>query len=182
MYSRICPQCQSEIWHGKKENRDRGLRRNQLCMSCSRKKPIDPDMTHKICRRCGESKEVSQFSRRMKSPDGLQDRCRQCNTEQARENYRANPERYAKLAIQRNEELKKRIRQLKNVPCVDCGQSFDPVCMDFDHLPEFTKSMDISLMMRHRFSWEKILAETRKCEVVCANCHRLRTKARGHLG
>jgi hypothetical protein len=147
-------------------------------MSCSRKKPIDPNLTHKICGRCKESKEVSQFARRTKSPDGLQDRCRKCNTEVARENYRYNPERYHKLAHQRNEELKMRIRQLKNVPCADCDQVFDPVCMDFDHLPEFSKSMDISYMTRHRFNWEKILAETRKCEVVCANCHRLRTKNR----
>lgn len=72
-----------------------------------------------------------------------------------------------------------RIRKLKEVPCADCGQIFDPVCMDFDHLPEFSKAMNISYMVRHRMSWKKIAAEIKKCEVVCANCHRLRTKARG---
>jgi hypothetical protein len=71
-----------------------------------------------------------------------------------------------------------RLRKLKEVPCADCEQTFDPVCMDFDHLPEFPKTMEISYMMRHRMSWDKIAAEITKCEVVCANCHRLRTKNR----
>ena len=150
-------------------------------MSCSRKKPIDPNQTHKVCTKCKEPKEVSQFSRHTKSPDGLQHQCKTCNNAFGRANYQANKERYFRLAVERHEDLKARIRALKNVPCIDCGHTFDPVCMDFDHLPQFSKTMNVAGMIRRRMRWETIKAEIDKCELVCANCHRLRTKARGEI-
>jgi hypothetical protein len=45
--------------------------------------------------------------------------------------------------------------------------------MDFDHLKD--KEMNLSDMIRRGFGKKKILAEVAKCELVCANCHRLRT-------
>lgn len=160
--------------------RDRAVKRNQSCRSCARRRPIDPDRTHKICGRCKQLKEVSEFSRiGGNRSDGLQAYCRECSNALARENYQENKEYYYRLAVERNKELRRRLRELKQVPCADCGQEFDPVCMDFDHLPQFKKSMAISYMLRHRMSWDKILAEIAKCEVVCSNCHRLRTKLRG---
>jgi hypothetical protein len=64
-------------------------------------------------------------------------------------------------------------------PCADCGGLFPPVCMDFDHLDASTKVMNIALMTRSVMSREAIQAEIDKCELVCANCHRLRTQSRG---
>jgi hypothetical protein len=69
----------------------------------------------------------------------------------------------------------RRIDEMKSEPCTDCGQIFDPVCMDFDHLRD--KEFNISHMVRNN-SWDKILAELAKCELVCSNCHRLRTRTR----
>lgn len=64
-------------------------------------------------------------------------------------------------------------------PCVDCGEQ-DPVVLDFDHLPGFEKRFTISRAVgASTRSWDSILAEIAKCEVVCANCHRRRTAARG---
>jgi hypothetical protein len=64
-------------------------------------------------------------------------------------------------------------------PCVDCGES-DPVVLDFDHLPGFEKRFTISRAVgASTRSWKAIHAEIEKCEVVCANCHRRRTAARG---
>lgn len=68
--------------------------------------------------------------------------------------------------------------RMKDKPCADCGGRFDPVCMDFDHLPGHEKLHKISDMIADRVSWKKTAAEIAKCEVVCANCHRLRTKRR----
>ena len=63
-------------------------------------------------------------------------------------------------------------------PCVDCGES-DPVVLEFDHLRD--KAFDIGASLPYR-SWESILDEIAKCDVVCANCHRRRTARRaGHL-
>lgn len=65
-------------------------------------------------------------------------------------------------------------------PCVDCGGTFDPVAMDFDHLDGASKSSGISQMVRGGWSMERVLTEIAKCELVCANCHRVRTRDRGY--
>jgi hypothetical protein len=36
----------------------------------------------------------------------------------------------------------------------------------------------VSVMVSHRVSEETLLGEIAKCEIVCANCHRLRTYLR----
>jgi hypothetical protein len=64
----------------------------------------------------------------------------------------------------------------KDKPCMDCGQRFPPCCMDFDHRPGEVKSFGISTSRSRSF--EVILAEIKKCDVVCSNCHRLRTADR----
>ena len=64
------------------------------------------------------------------------------------------------------------IKQLKETtPCADCGNLFPHYVMDFDHQRDKVKA--VSLMMA--FSFEKLKAEIAKCEIVCANCHRIRT-------
>jgi hypothetical protein len=49
--------------------------------------------------------------------------------------------------------------------------------MDFDHVGE-DKTANVCRLMNH--GWQTILAEIAKCELVCANCHRIRTQKRGH--
>jgi hypothetical protein len=56
-------------------------------------------------------------------------------------------------------------------PCVDCGET-DPLVLEFDHLAD--KRFNIAKGMRDR-SWQAVLDEIAKCDVVCANCHRRRT-------
>ena len=73
------------------------------------------------------------------------------------------------------------IDALKNGPCVDCGGRFPAVAMDFDHLDSSDKRWSISGAKNRK--WSDILAEIDKCELVCANCHRVRTHTlRPHLG
>lgn len=57
-------------------------------------------------------------------------------------------------------------------PCMDCGGIFHPVAMDFDHRPGETKSFGVSQVGR---KWSKVLSEVAKCDLVCSNCHRIRT-------
>lgn len=135
-------------------------------------------MDTKICTKCEEGKALTDFALSSRSKDGRQQHCRTCNNKAGRKNYLENKDRYYRNAKKRDKEMRERIRELKSVPCADCGQKFDAVCMDFDHLPDFEKSHNISYMIRHRMAWEKIEAEIAKCEVVCSNCHRLRTRDR----
>ena len=62
----------------------------------------------------------------------------------------------------------------KDIPCMDCGQTFPTVCMDFDHRNPEDKSFAIAAGKGNR-SLESLIAEIDKCDVVCSNCHRIRT-------
>lgn len=60
--------------------------------------------------------------------------------------------------------------------CVDCGYNADHRALEFDHLPGTIKTKTVMGMTYS--SWKVIWAEVAKCEVVCANCHAIRTMDR----
>lgn len=62
-------------------------------------------------------------------------------------------------------------------PCADCHQTFPTYVMHWDHLPEYEKVASISEMVDNR-TRTLVLEELKKCELVCANCHVLRTISR----
>jgi hypothetical protein len=53
--------------------------------------------------------------------------------------------------------------------CQVCGYNANPVAMDFHHTGEKVK---IVAVLKHG-TMEKLMAEISKCEVLCANCHRI---------
>ena len=63
--------------------------------------------------------------------------------------------------------------------CADCGYRLHPAALQFDHLPGTGKLLNLSTL-RASFSGnlKDIDAEIAKCEVVCANCHAIRTANR----
>ena len=61
--------------------------------------------------------------------------------------------------------------------CIDCGYKGHPAALEFDHLPQFKKLGSICDMMAYA-GREAIVAEMGKCQVVCSNCHRVRTYVR----
>lgn len=70
---------------------------------------------------------------------------------------------------------KDRLKQLKDAPCMDCGNRFPPECMDFDHARgEKVFGIGPNWDMRP----ERLMVEVAKCDLVCSNCHRIRTKQR----
>ena len=69
------------------------------------------------------------------------------------------------------------VRTAKNVPCADCGNTFHPVAMEFDHV-RGEKLFELGNGVHHTI--EEIKAEMEKCEVVCSNCHRIRTWERAN--
>lgn len=71
-----------------------------------------------------------------------------------------------------------RVHEYKSTtPCVDCKTVYPAECMDFDHTGD-NKVNNVGTMVAHGWSWEKIEAEIAKCDLVCANCHRIRTRKR----
>jgi len=77
-------------------------------------------------------------------------------------------------AAKRRKELHAFRDWLKDQPCMDCGLKFPPVCMDFDHRDPSTKRYSPAIMFTH-YTLDAIQTELMKCDLVCANCHRIRT-------
>lgn len=66
--------------------------------------------------------------------------------------------------------------ELKSKPCTDCRLSFPAYVMDFDHVrgeKEFGIAHGI-----HTYTLDEVLLEIAKCDLVCSNCHRIRTHTR----
>ena len=69
------------------------------------------------------------------------------------------------------------IRDLKTKsPCMDCKEYFPYYVMDFDHVRGKKHANVMELIPT--LSKKKIDEEIAKCEIVCSNCHRVRTHMR----
>lgn len=110
---------------------------------------------------------------------------RQRHREVSNASYRksvADPEKRLRKREQTNASKKatrKRLNeQYKRKPCTDCGQRFPLCCMDFDHLDPAQKHPKVRYRNLVMISKDLLEAEIAKCELVCANCHRIRTSKR----
>lgn len=65
------------------------------------------------------------------------------------------------------------IISLKEIPCTDCHTIYPHYIMEFDHRPGVKKLFNVSQFQGH--SRQEIIDELAKCDVVCANCHKIRT-------
>lgn len=64
------------------------------------------------------------------------------------------------------------LREVKSKPCADCGNVYPPYVMHFDHV-RGEKLFNIG--NRITIAMSRLLAEIAKCDLVCANCHAIRT-------
>lgn len=59
-----------------------------------------------------------------------------------------------------------------------CGMDFDGECtalFDFHHRDPSRKSFQLNIASLDRYSREKVVKEAKKCDLLCANCHRMVT-------
>ena len=92
-----------------------------------------------------------------------------------KKHYKENVQYYLNRNKKRRERLKIRFQPYKDKPCMDCGIKYPLCVMDFDHRDRKDKIDLVSVMINQGVGEKKILAEIQKCDVVCSNCHRLRT-------
>lgn len=99
-----------------------------------------------------------------------------------RKAYKQRPEAKAahkarKLAHRR--EVREWLNAYKvRVGCVDCGYNASAVALDFDHRDPTTKSFELGAAGRNYRTRAVLETEVAKCDVRCANCHRIRTAER----
>ena len=127
------------------------------------------------CSLCLEPKPLDDFHR--SSRDGRQRWCKACRREyDSAYHSRTKPVRLAQKAEAKIARLAWLYEQ-KSKPCLDCRRTFHPSAMQFDHLPGCEKVRDVStLVMRGCMTMAR--AEILKCDLVCANCHAVRTYLR----
>jgi hypothetical protein len=147
------------------------------------------------CSDCGEQKPEKMFAVYRNREGQLRRRgiCKLCRNRYAQDNFdklqeyrkqynAKNRSKKAERDRARREELRKVVDAAKDVPCADCGKRWPPVAMDFDHI-NGEKVKAVATLLGGAYRVETILEEIKKCEVVCACCHRIRTwNRKQHLG
>lgn len=135
----------------------------------------------KTCVICKLRKGRNEFNRHSKRADGLQIHCKKCGRERSRAYYHRNRKTHAQVTrlrtSKRIKEHKARIISLfVKSGCTDCGTK-DVLVLEFDHA-RGVKLGNVNRLLNRGCSWKVILKEIRKCDIVCANCHKRRTYAR----
>lgn len=118
-------------------------------------------MDARTCKSCNESFPLSNFRLR-KYSNGKTHRlwkCKSC---------------YADNKKSRREEIRQWFVEYKQtLACADCGVA-DHRVLEFHHRDKSTKEGKISDWVTKGIkSKENILVEIAKCDVLCANCHRI---------
>ena len=73
---------------------------------------------------------------------------------------------------------RKRVAYVQNLkattPCMDCHNTWPYYVMQFDHNGTAEKVGGINYLLRYG-TFEQVLEEIDKCDLVCGNCHAIRT-------
>ncbi len=89
-----------------------------------------------------------------------------------REWYAKNKESEKAHVKRRKLEIKKWFQNYKgSLVCSKCPESH-PATLEFHHKGEYKKEKAIGNMVDDGCSIKRIVMEIKKCEVVCANCHK----------
>lgn len=187
----VCKDCKKKEYASKIA--DPEAHKNKMAAEKQKQKE-EATATFLECCRCKKLKVRSDFRPRDDRARKANYACKECENIVCAE-YRENNKDKVEAATAKwvkkhpeevkniNNKSKKKVRddarkftdKLKDVPCLDCKNCFPSVCMHFDHLRD--KEFNISQKIG-KVSMEKLQAEIDKCEVVCANCHAIRTQKR----
>ena len=78
----------------------------------------------------------------------------------------------------RRAAARKYVQDIKrNQPCFDCKQKYPHFVLDFDHV-RGAKHQSVSTLVHCGAAIKRIANEIAKCDLVCSNCHRVRTNER----
>jgi len=129
----------------------------------------------KKCTVCKEEKYLADFNLCSRSKSRLSYACKACDRARCKKYHKENPE------VAKNREVRNRHRNHQLVfdylithPCIICGET-DPIVLEFDHRDPSEKSFCISAGCSEKRPVKDIMEEVKKCDVLCANCHRQKT-------
>lgn len=134
----------------------------------------------KKCTVCKTLFDNSQFDKNKLKKSGLQSWCKSCRKLGNQKYYQATKEKFKEIRAKRVRDtralLKARIESiLSSTVCADCGFQ-DSRAFEFHHLDRSSKLDEVSKMASQQAPWRRIEEEIAKCIILCANCHRIRTR------
>lgn len=114
----------------------------------------------KCCSKCKKEKPLTDFYKRKAAKDGVNSWCKEC---------------FNKSCIER--WIRRKIEMVKHYggKCLDCSITLEDShysIFDFHHRDPSQKDMDWTKL--RLTSRENIIKELDKCDLLCANCHRIR--------
>jgi len=131
----------------------------------------------KTCHICDKEKLMKDFHRRHDSLDGRRNQCKACRKQNSisKGRRKVTSKVRAELNSYSRSELGSWLAEgMKKSPCFDCGGEYPVYVMEFDHC-RGEKYKNVSELY---VSLAATVREANKCDVVCANCHKVRTHER----
>ena len=128
----------------------------------------------KICSKCNKELNLNNFNSKTNrsGKTKTQPYCKACQKEYKAKYYLNNKDKILKQANKRKQDFKKQFynNTLFKSKCKICGET-SPECLEFHHINPKIKHKSISVLLSNGCS-EQIYEELKKCEVLCANCHK----------
>lgn len=124
------------------------------------------------CKTCKITKPTEFYT---ESNQKINGRCKECSRKYSKQHYLKNKNKYNQRDKATRDKYTEILTIKKNSPCMDCGVEYPHYVMDFDHREPEKKHFSVSSARRMGKSLKLMLEEIDKCDVVCANCHRVRT-------
>jgi hypothetical protein len=154
---KVCEKCKRKFptWQ-QVGNKKVNCQRRHYCFTCSPygghncRKLVegDPSPIEYHCR-CGETNPANFPKRERRRTE-----CRNCRNQ---------------YNIKCGREKKQKARDLLGGKCLACGFCKYQVSLDIHHLDPTTKDPNFQTM--RGWTWTKIMAELKKCILLCRNCH-----------
>jgi len=107
-----------------------------------------------MCSKCSKSKDASEFYIKDKKTKRLSAWCKKCTCD---------------FQKQRWKDRKLEIVKMFGGQCCICGYSRNLAALDFHHRNPSEK--EFSWNRGKTRSWDKVIKEVQKCDLVCSNCH-----------
>ena len=127
----------------------------------------------KVCTKCNREKPIINFAYKNKSKKIWQSWCKDCQRIYNQLHYQTNSTQHKANVASRKQRIKAYVDEyLMGQSCVDCGNN-DYRVLEFDHVSG-TKISAVKTMVYNGLSVKTINKEIAKCEIRCANCHRIR--------
>jgi hypothetical protein len=194
MMSRTCARCGANFsWSVVIDGRRIHLNRRKLCLRCrpykARGSPRirnQPPPRTLVCAKCGRpflakqligGKMRSLYRRKyclVCSPFGSHNTSRSpigADPDFAERRRRRRHESWLRYQKKRRLERKRLLVELRGGQCEACGYKVTLAALEFHHRDRATKEFGLGTFSG---TWERLVAEAAKCDLLCVNCHRRR--------